>query len=801
MKIKGLLTKTTAALALAAAVFTGVSLEAKAAASYFNAYDKAAYETTSKDFSLKVDGKSVDVVEYYDGTYSYAHLAYEGTATFEVTAKNGSISSYELSPHSYNMKATKSDNKLTFSLKQDGSRYIIVELKAGGQSDMLVIAADPKERYSKPNIDGNKNVDITKAPYNADKTGKNDVSDVIQKAIDDVSNKGGGTVYVPAGVYKFVYIDARDNVTLFLDEGAFLRGSDNRNDYEWGEPGENGIQGRRSIDIKASKNFKIVGRGVIDANSTALVEVGSNGKADGYDDYRKGIIDGNGAQNFTLDGVTVKDATGWTFSIQLSKNVECKNVKMLNHPNFVHSDGYDFLSCNGVEVIDCFGITGDDIFCPKASVEGAEMKNYLYKNCVGYGLNGAGCKVGMQARGNTSNIEFNDIDIIGCHRGISISHDDGNGDFSDIRFINIRSQRLDMGNKSGQFRTAPFVIWTLQKNNKGATVENIQVTDCTFEDYFDLNGIVQGSKNANSYVKNVTFTNVKMNGTVLTEANKDDYVSFGSNISNIKFQATGSASSSNDGVYEAEDGNVAGGAEVVDKDIASGDQIVGNIGGDGKTNGKVTFTVNADSAGTYDLKIFYLLKGDRSFYVTVNGGDSREVECSGDNWNAVKNTTIQVDLNKGSNTIRLDNGAVDEWAPNLDKIELTKVNNSYEAEKATIAGGATVVDKDVASGDQIVGNIGGDGKANGKVTFNVNVSTSGTYYLDIHYLLKGDRNFYCTVNGGDSVKVSCSGDNWNKVATKTIEVQLNSGSNTIKLDNGAVDEWAPNLDKIELRKK
>lgn len=669
MKINGLLAKTTAALALAAAVFTGVSLEAEAAASYFNAYDKAAYETTSKDFSLKVDGKSVDVVEYYDGTYSYAHLAYEGTATFEVTAKNGSISSYELSPHSYNMKATKSDDKLTFSLKQDGSRYIIVELKAGSQSDMLVIAADPKERYSKPNIDGNKNVDITKAPYNADKTGKNDVSDIIQKAIDDVSNKGGGTVYVPAGVYKFVYIDARDNVTLFLDEGAFLRGSDNRDDYEWNGPGQNGIQGRRSIDIKDSKNFKIVGRGVIDANSTVLVDVGSNGKADGYDDYRKGIIDGNGAQNFTLDGVTVKDATGWTFSIQLAKNVECKNVKMLNHPNFVHADGYDFLSCDGVEVIDCFGITGDDIFCPKASVEGAEMKNYLYKNCVGYGLNGAGCKVGMQARGNTSNIEFNDIDIIGCHRGISISHDDGNGDFSDIRFINIRSQRLDMGNKSGQFRTAPFVIWTLQKNNKGATVENIQVTDCTFDDYFDLNGIVQGSSNANSYVKDVTFTNVKMNGTVLTEANKEDYVSFGNNISNIKFQATGSSDNS---VYEAEDGNVAGGAEVVDKEIASGNQIVGNIGGDGKANGKVTFNVNVSASGTYYLDIYYLLKGDRNFYCTVNSGDAVKVACSGDNWNRVLTKTIEVQLNSGNNTIRLDNGAVDEWAPNLDKIELRK---------------------------------------------------------------------------------------------------------------------------------
>ena len=256
--------------------------------------------------------------------------------------------------------------------------------------------------------------------------------------------------------------------------------------------------------------------------------------------------------------------------------------------------------------------------------------------------------------------------------------------------------------------------------------------------------------------------------------------------------------------YEAEKATVAGGAEIMTKQVASGDKIVGNIGGDGKTNGKVTFRVTAPDAGTYNLKIYYLLKGNRNFYVTVNNGENVKAECSGTNWNAVKSKTIQVYLNKGSNTIRLDNGAVDEWAPNLDKIELTKAAAAsyvYEAEKATVAGGAEVVTKDIASGDKIVGNIGGDGKTNGKVTFRVNVSAGGTYYLDIYYLLKGNRNFYCTVNGGSSVKVACSGDNWNKVVKKTIEVKLNNGSNTIRLDNGAVDEWAPNLDKIELRKK
>jgi len=44
--------------------------------------------------------------------------------------------------------------------------------------------------------------DVTKAPYNADKTGQTDVTALIQNAINDAQTAGGGTVYLPAGTYK-----------------------------------------------------------------------------------------------------------------------------------------------------------------------------------------------------------------------------------------------------------------------------------------------------------------------------------------------------------------------------------------------------------------------------------------------------------------------------------------------------------------------------------------------------------------------------------------------------------------------
>ena len=44
--------------------------------------------------------------------------------------------------------------------------------------------------------------DVTKSPYNADKTGTNDATAAIQKAIDDAQTNNGGIVYLPAGTYK-----------------------------------------------------------------------------------------------------------------------------------------------------------------------------------------------------------------------------------------------------------------------------------------------------------------------------------------------------------------------------------------------------------------------------------------------------------------------------------------------------------------------------------------------------------------------------------------------------------------------
>jgi hypothetical protein len=58
-----------------------------------------------------------------------------------------------------------------------------------------------------PNIQNNI-VDITGSPYYADNTGKEDVTEIIQRAVNDIGVMGGGVVYLPAGIYV---VSARDD--------------------------------------------------------------------------------------------------------------------------------------------------------------------------------------------------------------------------------------------------------------------------------------------------------------------------------------------------------------------------------------------------------------------------------------------------------------------------------------------------------------------------------------------------------------------------------------------------------------
>ena len=154
---------------------------------WMETYPKGSFETTSPYFSLMVGEKKVDVVLYFSKPkanrvgYSYAHFAYEGTATFQITCLKGNVEAVDASPHSYNMVIDISGNKITFNLAQKKSRYMVFDIRAKGETYQLIIAVDPNLNLSVPKVDGTKIINA--------KDGMKDVAAGLNSSNDAKSGK------------------------------------------------------------------------------------------------------------------------------------------------------------------------------------------------------------------------------------------------------------------------------------------------------------------------------------------------------------------------------------------------------------------------------------------------------------------------------------------------------------------------------------------------------------------------------------------------------------------------------------
>ena len=97
---------------------------------------------------------------------------------------------------------------------------------------------------------------------------------VIQGAIDEMADAGGGTVVIPPGRHVIGTIRLRSNVRLHVELGATLAGSPNIDDYE--EEGEGFIPPEfpyvRCLFVGFDlENVEITGGGTIDGSGAAFM--------------------------------------------------------------------------------------------------------------------------------------------------------------------------------------------------------------------------------------------------------------------------------------------------------------------------------------------------------------------------------------------------------------------------------------------------------------------------------------------------------------------------------------------------
>lgn len=199
---------------------------------------------------------------------------------------------------------------------------------------------------------------------------------------------------------------------------------------------------------------------------------------------------------------------------------------------------------------------------------------------------------------------------------------------------------------------------------------------------------------------------------------------------------------------------------------------------------------------------------------TLYGCAEDEYNNGNANWHvldAKSNNTSMLDLNSREYLFTIPEANVDEYQyfrldisdiggfMQIDEFTLcvdATAQDKYEAEDATLIGGASIYNRDVSdlSGNAGVQNLGANA---GSLQFTVNIESAGQRNIDIYYATYVNRSMDISVNGGDSVNIMAEGNNsdWFVGVNKaSVLVDLNEGENTITITNNT--DYAPQIDCI-----
>jgi hypothetical protein len=233
-------------------------------------------------------------------------------------------------------------------------------------------------------------------------------TEAIQRTIDTCSKKGGGTVRVPAGRFVTGTILIKDNVTLYLDDGAMLLGSLNPADYRNVDPFKDGLGAEVGFAMVAAvdaKNIAIAGRGAINGRGKEIAE-GMPFKGEGWGG-RPFLLRFVRSTNINLRDVKLLYAAAWTCNFFQSRNVTIDRLKIESF-GVPHNDGINIDSSQGFRIRDCDVDSGDDALVFKTT-SSMPIRDIVVTGCRLKSRQGA-IKFGTESVAN-----FEKVRITNCH--------------------------------------------------------------------------------------------------------------------------------------------------------------------------------------------------------------------------------------------------------------------------------------------------------------------------------------------------------------------------------------------------
>jgi len=265
----------------------------------------------------------------------------------------------------------------------------------------------------------------------------------LQGAIDAAAKAGGGTVRVAAGRHLTGALVMRSDVTLELDAGAVLVGSEDPADYPLIETRWEGRQQLTHAPLiggSGLRNVAITGRGTVDGQGAGWWKRHRE-KANPHP--RPRLISIADSSNVLIEGIKAVNSPAWTINPVRCTNVTVDKVTIRNPPDSPNTDGINPDSCRYVHISNCHIDVGDDCITIKSGIETeaadlrAPCENITITNCTmahGHG----GVVIGSEMSGDVRNVVISNCVFIGTERGIRIKTRRGRGGvIEDIHAANI----------------------------------------------------------------------------------------------------------------------------------------------------------------------------------------------------------------------------------------------------------------------------------------------------------------------------------------------------------------------------
>lgn len=331
----------------------------------------------------------------------------------------------------------------------------------------------------------------------------------IQKAIDECSNNGGGTVVVPAGKFISGTILIKDGVTLNLDDNAFLLGSADITHYYMVDSfrtGNNALLGNCFVGAVDVENVGITGKGTIDGRGKLVHANGGTGSK------RPFLVRFVRCKNIKVSGVRLLNSTAWTCIFFACDGLTIDGL-YINSRGLGNNDGIGLDCTQNVKITNCDIDTGDDGLVFKTTWSKMATKNIEVSN-MRITSNHAGIKTGTESMAPFENIKISNVYIYDTNNGgIKLNTVDGahmrNIEISDIVMDNVRTPMLfRLGSRLNVFRRG-----TDTKQETGSmeniVVRNVKAKAAAKAQLDPPSGILITGVPGH-YIKNLTLENIEI---------------------------------------------------------------------------------------------------------------------------------------------------------------------------------------------------------------------------------------------------------------------------------------------------